>query len=87
MRGFFGLGTEHREVFLEHSFLLQYYLGMSYTETYNLPIRYRTWFIDRMVNEIKKSHVSKGVQGNDPGSREMRGMMRNQVPAKLRRFS
>jgi len=51
---FFGLGTEAREVFLEHAFALQYYMGMSYSDCKNLPLRYRMWFIDRLTKELER---------------------------------
>jgi len=40
-------------VFLEQAFLLQYHLGMSYSDCRNLPVPYRKWFIDRIVKEKK----------------------------------
>ena len=51
---FFGLTPSDKEIALEHSFILMYYMGFSYSESYNLPIRYRTWFIERMKKEIEK---------------------------------
>ena len=50
---FFGQTDTHREVFLEQAFLLQYYLGMSYSDCRNLPVPYRKWFIDRIIKEKK----------------------------------
>ena len=85
--GFFGLGIETRESLLEQIFLLQYYLGMSYSDCRKLPIRYRVWFIDRVVKEINKTRVSKGAHDNDSASRALRGNMRDNVPSNLRRFT
>ena len=53
---FFGLGTNAREAFLEHAFALQYYIGMSYSDCKNLPLRYRTWFIDRLTKELERKN-------------------------------
>ena len=52
-----------------------------------MPVRYRTWFIERIVKEIKKTGTSKSQADNDPASRQMRGMARDNVPSKLRRFT
>lgn len=60
---------------------------MSYTECRNIPIRYRTWFIDRAVKEIKKSGDSKSAASNSPDARALSGKHRADVPAKLRRFT
>ena len=86
---FFGLTPSDKEIALEHSFILMYYMGFSYSESYNLPIRYRTWFIERMKKEIEKSHgASRAAHTNTEQTRGLQGMHRAQnVPAKLRRFS
>ena len=51
---FFGLNSEHREVFLEEAFLLQYHLKMPYGDIRSLPLPYRRWFITRLSDEFKK---------------------------------
>ena len=84
---FFGLGSSAREVFLEQAFLLQYYMGMTYSDVRNLPIRYRIWFINRVVKEINKTRVTKGAGDNDPGSRSLRGNSRVDSPSRIRRFT
>jgi len=33
---------------------LQKNLGMSYTEIRNLPVRYRSWYINRIMDDFKK---------------------------------
>ena len=88
----FGLTPGDREIYLEHSFLLMYYMGFSYWECYNIPIQYRIWFIKRLSDEIKKSNEKNGGQSraahqNSPESRSMMNRSRSQVPAKLRRFT
>jgi len=63
-----------------------YYLGMTYTEAYNIPIWQRFWFIERINKEISKSNgESKAHQ--DPQERAMTGKGRQQVPGRLRRFT
>ena len=58
---FFGLNANDKEIFLEHAFLLQKHLGMSYSDIRSLPIPYRMWFIDRLVKESKE----KAQRAND----------------------
>ena len=74
-------------MFLEQAFLLQYYMGMTYSDIRNLPIRYRIWFINRVVKEINKSRVTKGAGDNDATSRSLRGNSRVDSPARIRRFT
>jgi hypothetical protein len=62
-------------------------MGMSYIECRNIPIRYRTWFIDRIVKEIKNTGSSKSANDNSADARALMGKDRAQVPAKLRRFT
>ncbi len=87
MPPFFGLTTNDKEIFLEHIFLLMYYMGFTYDEAYNLPVWQRIWFINRVNSEIKKANDSRAAQHNDPQTRALKGKMRSQVPAKLRRFT
>lgn len=84
---FFGLTPEDKVIFLEPTFILMYYMGFTYNEAMSLPVWQRKWFLDRMIREIKESRGSRSAHDNDPGSRELMGMHRNQVPAKLRRFT
>lgn len=78
---------------LEPTFLLQYYLGFSFTEAMNLPLSWRKWFIDRIQKELNKKGPngetlpSKAAHHNTPDVRQMMGMARDQVPARLRRFT
>jgi hypothetical protein len=91
---FFGLRPEDKEAaILEPSFLLMYYGGFSYSEIYNLPVSYKRWFIERISKEINKSSEnggdtqSKAIHQNAPDIRALQGKARQQVPAKLRRFT
>ena len=87
MPPFFGLTTSDKEIYLEHIFLLMYYMGFTYTEAYRLPIWQRIWFIQRINKEIKNSNDSRAAHQNDPQTRSLKNKMRQQVPAKLRRFT
>jgi len=60
---------------------------MSYIECRNIPIRYRSWFIDRIIKEIKGTGSSKSASDNTADIRALTGKDRAQVPAKLRRFT
>ena len=63
-----------------------YYVGFSYEDAYSLPVWQRVWYINRLNEEIKRSNgQTRGMQ--DPGTREMSGMHRNNPPANLRRFT
>jgi len=69
-------------------------MGFSYIEGYNLPVWQRIWFIQRLNQEIKRSQGSDGqnqasraAHQNTSEARELMGRQRNQVPAKLRRFT
>jgi len=64
-----------------------YYLGFTYQDAYNVPIWQRLWFIDRLQKEINKTNNSKAAHHNDPGTRQMQGRHRNQVPARHRKFT
>lgn len=93
MPGFFGLGPDDKEqLVLEPTFLLMYYGGFSYKEACNLPVAYKKWFIDRIVKELHRTGEegntqSRGLQANTPDVRAAQGRVRQQVPARLRRFS
>ena len=87
MPAFFGLTPTDREIYLEHSFLLMYYMGFSYWECYNIPIQYRVWFIQRLQRELKQSNDSKAAHDNSAEQRALAGKHHTNAPAKLRRFT
>lgn len=71
-----------------------YYGGFTYTEAYNLPVSYKTWFIDRIVKEITKSNKGEAPQGdrsassNTPETAALLGRVRSaNAPARGRRFT
>jgi hypothetical protein len=37
----------------EQFFFLKYHGGFSFTEAYNLPIKIRSWFVDRLVKQLQ----------------------------------
>jgi len=79
-------------MFLEQIFALMYYMGFTYAEAYTLPIWQRHWFIERTNKELKQasdqdSGASRALHQNTNEARSMYGRARNQVPAKLRRFT
>tara|TARA_R100000152_G_C6665993_1_gene103582 strand:+ start:86 stop:289 length:204 start_codon:yes stop_codon:yes gene_type:complete len=53
MRSFFGLTREYHENVYEEFFFLKYHGGWSFAEAYNLPIQLRSWFIKRLVKQLK----------------------------------
>jgi hypothetical protein len=67
-----------------------YYMGFTYRESYNIPIKYRVWFIERCGKEISKSNDKNQPAHNTHQSAEERAMVgraREQVPSRLRRFT
>lgn len=59
---FFGLKT--KEVFLRPIFECMYYGGFTYTEAYNLPLNFRRWFINEIVDEMKRSSGHEDSEDN-----------------------
>jgi hypothetical protein len=51
---FFGIGPEYIQSVYEEIFLLKYYGNWSFTESYNLPILIRRWFLKRLVEQKEK---------------------------------
>jgi len=70
-----------------------YYGGFTYTEARSMPMRYRTWFIDRIQTEFKKASdkgneaPTKALHMNGPEERAMMGMSRTNAPSRMRRFT
>ena len=72
-----------------------YYVGFHYTESYNIPIWQRHYFIKRLNDEIDRANKANKGQGaatraahhNTPDARSMQGRYRSQVPSSLRRFT
>ncbi len=49
---FFGLTNEYIESVYEEFFNLKYHGGWSFVEAYNLPIKVRRWFLQRLVKQF-----------------------------------
>jgi hypothetical protein len=67
-----------------------YYMGFTYRESYNIPIKYRVWFIERCGKEISKANDKEQAPHNVHQTPEERALMnraREQVPSRLRRFT
>ena len=50
-----------------------------------MPIWQRTWFLERVVEEIKKNNGSS--KAADPGTRALSGAMRPDGPHRTKRFT
>lgn len=65
----------------------------SWNDYYRFPVAYRRWLIKRINEEIQKAaeaqngQTSKGAHDNMPDVRALTGKTRQNVPAKLRRFT
>ena len=54
MRSFFGLTPEYHENVYEEFFFLKYHGGWSFAESYNLPVQLRSWFVKRLIKQLKE---------------------------------
>lgn len=50
---FFGLGDEYIENVYEQFFILKHHGGWSFWEAYNLPIKLRLWFVQRLSKHFE----------------------------------
>ena len=67
-----------------------YYLGFSYTESYNVPVWVRKWFINRLKQELEQNKSTpppKPAHLNTPESNFLTGKSRTSAPSRLRRFT
>ena len=55
-RSFFGLTDEYMQNIYEQFFFLKYAGGWSLTESYNLPIGLRMWFVERLARQIEEEN-------------------------------
>ena len=53
MRSFFGLSDEYIEKVYDSIFALKYHGGWSFTESYNLPVTIRGWFLRRLQKQFE----------------------------------
>jgi hypothetical protein len=65
VRTSFGLSSKYIENVYEQFFFLKYHGGWSFTEAYNLPVRLRQWFIDRLIKQFEeeKKQYNKAKKG------------------------
>ena len=40
----------------EQFFILKYFGGWSFVEAYNLPVKLRNWFLERLAEQIEKEN-------------------------------
>ena len=52
-RTFFGLDDAYIQSVYEQFFLLKYHGGWSFIEAYNLPIKIRSWLLQRLADQIE----------------------------------
>jgi hypothetical protein len=67
-RTFFGLTDEYIEAVYEQFFALKYHGGWSFVEAYNLPIKLRAWFMQRLIKQ-KESENEAIEKANKKSSR------------------
>ena len=53
----------------EQFFLLKYHGGWSFLEAYNLPIKLRTWFLERLDEQFKKEKAANDAAASKAKSR------------------
>ena len=42
------------------------HLGMTYTEIYKLPVKYREWYLNRLVEHFKKKNETRTGSSSTP---------------------
>jgi hypothetical protein len=68
---FFGPTHSWKEAFLEEAFLLQRHLGMDYQTVRSLPIRYRRWFLERLIKDFEqRNQAAKGQPASNQSASE-----------------
>jgi len=92
-RSFFGLTPEYIESVYEQFFFLKYSGGWSFAESYNLPIGLRSWFVERLIKQLKmekeaieNSQASKSGSGR-AGRQELTAQNQPKMPSSLMQSS
>jgi hypothetical protein len=62
----------------EQFFLLKYHGGWSFIEAYNLPVKLRTWFMERLQKQFKQEAEQ---MNKSKGSSSMPSMSRPSMPS------
>ncbi len=84
-QSFFGPTHSWREGFLEESFQLQLHLGMSYTEVRKLPVRYRRWYITRLLKHFKdKNEASQSKPKNNSSNMQALDKYKTMIDKKFK---
>lgn len=60
-------------------------MGMTYSEAYHMPIWKRTWYIERVIKEIKRSNGDS--KGNSHEERGLANKIRPAGPQRTKRFT
>ena len=68
---FFGLSDEYLKGVYDQLFDLKYFGGWSFFESYNLPIRMRLWFLEKLheqkTHEVEQMKASQQSTGGSRG--------------------
>lgn len=71
MLTFFGLTPEYKKIILDEIFILCYgsHGGYTHDEVYNMPIRYRRYYIQRLHESIEQQNeeINKKFNNNNKG--------------------
>jgi hypothetical protein len=51
---FFGLNDKYSEGVYEEFFLLKHHGGWSFIEMYNLPVKLRRWWLERLTKQFEQ---------------------------------
>ena len=70
-RTFFGLSEEYMENVYEQFFFLKYAGGWSFSEAYNLPVGLRTWFTNRLSQQIEAENTAMEEASKPSGGTEL----------------
>ena len=86
-RTFFGLTDEYMESVYEQFFFLKYSGGWSFSESYNLPLGLRKWFVERLIKQIEDENAAiKGASsGGSSGTQTLTAHNQPAVPARGRK--
>ena len=71
-RTFFGLNDEYIQNVYEEIFLLQYHMGWSFIEAYNISIQIRRWFLNRLVRQLKEESEEMNKASKPQGGSNFR---------------
>ena len=84
MRTFFGLTDEYMQNVYEAFFFLKYAGGWSFSEAYNLPIGLRTWFVERLVQQLERENEAiESSQKGSSGSQTLTAANQPQMPPQI----